>query len=172
MALRLNIFLCTLMTLCWSPLAAIEEATAKGMFACKITSFVQWKEDKEKIIIAVAGYGETAKLMLNWKELSIGKLKLIFIPFALNSTKVTPQFDVLYIGKDVPQPSQMINQLPPDQSLLIVGEGQKMLNKGSIVAVYLRHDKLKFSVNQRKLLARGMKIRANVLRLAEKVILP
>lgn len=151
---------------------AIEESSAKTVFVCKIATFLSWKNDLEQKVfnIGVLGKSPTAKAMLALGEKKIGQKTVKFQSFDPASKNTT--IDILFIAKDVSRPDQEIASLPEDHSIFIVGSSPDLIYQGGMMSVYIHHERLKFKVNFKNMVARGIGLRSQVLKLAEKVIAP
>jgi len=154
-------------------LEALEEGSAKAVFVSKMANFLIWEDDgrnKSEITIRVVGQGEAAKVMLDWKEQKIGETTLRYVPLGPED-KVLVQ-DILFLDEDVARPDLILARLPLDHSTFVIGSGPEAIEQGAMMGIYLRHERLKFNVNQKRMLERGIGLGSRVLNLAEKVVTP
>lgn len=164
-----------LLTLLASAASAQEPgrgAEIRAAFVYNFAKFVEWPAGSLAApatslrLCAFPGDNKATRLdMIDGREAQGHSISVQWI----SSAKQASACQLLYLTEeDVRRHPQLLPDLLR-QPVLTVGENETFLDQGGMVALFVEQDHVRFSINQTRARASGLKISARLLQLARKV---
>jgi hypothetical protein len=144
-----------------------EEANLKAAFIYNFTRFVEWEsnEGSTEFIIGVVGTsGIDEPLEEISKTRTVNSKKIIIKHF--EKIEDIDKCNVLFIPKNVKIPLQEFIATTEKKGVLIVSEKQGYASKGASINFVIIDKKLKFEANTKAISSAGLKVSAQLLKLA------
>lgn len=144
-----------------------EESNLKAAFIYNFTRFVEWDPASatNEFIIGVVG---TSSIDNPLEEISktrtVNSKKIIVKHF--EKLEDIDKCNVLFIPKNVKIPLQDFLKKTEDKSVLIISEKQGYASKGAGINFVIIDNKLKFEANPKAINSAGLKVSAQLLKLA------
>jgi hypothetical protein len=144
-----------------------EESNLKAAFIYNFTRFVEWEttEASAEFIIGVIGKsGVDEPLEEIAKTRTVNSKKIIIKHF--EKIEDIDKCNVLFIPKNVKTPLQEFLTKTENKGVLVVSEKQGYASKGASINFVIIDKKLKFEANTKALSSAGLKVSAQLLKLA------
>lgn len=171
---------------------ALKEYKIKAAFVYNFLKFIDWPDEekpppeteqaKANITLGVFGseLAQQSCKELQDKKIKDRKIKVTILTekdLSAKDPKVLKGCDLLFIGISAANTSEKpkydlkkILSLAQAQSILTIGENRGFLEQGGMVNFVIENKKVRFEVNLDTLQQGGLKIRAQLLKLAKRVI--
>jgi hypothetical protein len=144
-----------------------EESNLKAAFIYNFTRFVEWdpSETTTEFIIGVVGTsGVDESLEEIAKTRTVNSKKIVIKHF--EKVEDIDKCNVLFIPKNVKTPLQEFIAKTEKKGVLIVSEKQGYASKGASINFVIIDKKLKFEANTKAISSAGLKVSAQLLKLA------
>jgi hypothetical protein len=167
----LALLLGALPALAEAPTAA--EYQVKAAFLYNFVKFVDWParalEGQETIVIGVVGEGPLAPTLERTLEgKTVGARRIVARRVALEGGP--PKCHVLFIGSSAAAETAEILKRLAGSSVLTVGENEHFAESGGMIGFKMEADKVRFDINRDAAEQAGLRLNAQLLRLASNVI--
>ena len=157
-----------------SGLAAAEppsysEYQVKGAFLYNFAKLVDWKSvppDSEEFVIAILGedpFGEALDRTLGGRELAGYPIRVRRI----NSLAELRDARMLFVSRSESDKLARVLGLLDGRCVLTVGDSPEFARSGGVIELFMRNQSVRFRVNMSAAARAGLKLRPNLLRLAE-----
>lgn len=150
----------------------VQEYQIKAAFIYNFAQFVDWPSSQapsEPFVIGVVGndpFGPEIDLLqsetLNHRPIQIRRFS--------DAASVTPDCRIVFIGQSEPARVPKVLKNLAGRGFLTVGETPRFADEGGAIGFVIRHNKVRFVINRRILEREGLKMSAQLLQLAERVI--
>ncbi len=145
------------------------EKDVEAAFIYNFTKFIKWREHKDSVVLVI-GYWGTGTLLDALKMLHGKKTqgKIIHIKQISHYNKID-QVDVLIIENLKHIDEKIIKELAR-KNILTIAEGPDAVEKGAIIGLYKKYNRIRFAINLKKAKASKLIISSRLLKLAQPVI--
>lgn len=148
-----------------------REWTIKAAYLFRLSLFVDWPEDKLK-----PASSDDVRFCITGERQGIETIKSVLAGKSINQhaieiVGVTPQSEltachVLYVSKGTQEEAQFLRAVA-DAPVLTIGNSDEFYRQGGIVLLFERDNRIHFAVNVKQLGLSGVRLRAQLLNLAE-----
>jgi hypothetical protein len=150
-----------------------RERNLKAAFVYNFTKFIEWpdatfNDASSPLIIGVMG----SDSFLAAQAAAVEGRKLNHRPFLVtkvDSAQTAQASHVVFVSREAKTQSADILAALKDLPVLTVGESDEFLQTGGIINLVLEEGKIRFDVNQRAARRGGLRVNAQLLKLARKV---
>lgn len=144
-----------------------EESNLKAAFIYNFTRFIEWDDDifPNEFVIGIVG---TSLIDEPLEEISKTKMvnnKKIIIKY-FNTIAEVEKCNILFVSRALKTPLSEFLDKPELKRTLIVSEKETYAQKGAGINFVIIDNKLKFEINTRSINDAGLKVSAQLLKLA------
>jgi hypothetical protein len=145
-----------------------QKAKFQSVFIYNFSKYIKWPDayNSDKFVIGVIGNQEVLyflKQMAETKKVTNGKPIEIVEYSSINEIG---QCHILFVGEDVCDQIDQINDVIAGMPVLIVTDRSGMAKKGAIINFVGEADKIKFELNMKKAQKRGLMVAGSLASLA------
>ena len=149
------------------------EYQVKAEFLTKITNFINWPEGtfsdpNEPFIITLAGKNPFGPYLKNLAKTRKIKNHRVILR-QMKDKDSLKKCHMLFISKTEKRNLAGILSLAGNKPILIVGDGEKLAQKGTHISLYKRKQRIRFNINLGAARKSGIIINSKLLRLATTV---
>jgi hypothetical protein len=151
-----------------------QEYLLKAAFIYKFIQVVEWPADKavsksSKIDICTLGDVPVGQMSSIFDKASTAALRFSVIE-EKNWKNASSHCHVLFIGNsEEGRVGEIVGALK-DKPVLTIGNGDEFVESGGMIGFVLRDNKIKFEVNTQSTNAAGLRVKAELLEIAAKVV--
>jgi hypothetical protein len=144
-----------------------EESNLKAAFIYNFTRFVEWDPTSiaEEFVIGVVGASSIDEPLEEISKTRTVNTKKIIIKH-FEKIEDMDKCNILFIPKGVKIPIQEIIAKTENKNILLITEKQGYASKGASINFVIIENKLKFEANTAAINAAGLKVSAQLLKLA------
>lgn len=144
-----------------------EESSLKAAFIYNFTHFIEWDDDvfPNEFIIGVAGNSLIDEPLEEIAKTRKVNNKKIIIKY-FQSVEDVEKCNILFISKNCKKPLAEFLEKPELKKTLIIGEREEYASMGAGINFVITDKKLKFEINKKSLDDAGLKVSAQLLKLA------
>jgi hypothetical protein len=130
----------------------------------KIAKFVQWNKPATKnfSITVLNTKNQFFKTLLEGKRVNSKPIKIIYI----NNINNLKESDILYISQNSSQNLQSIFKAVKNKNILTISDIRGFAQKGGMIQLYTKNQKLKLRINVNSVKAGNLKIKSSLLRIS------
>lgn len=130
----------------------------------KIAKFVQWNKPATQnfSIIVLNTKNQFFKTLLEGKRVNSKPIKVIYI----NNINNLKDSDILYISQSSSQNLQSIFKAIKNKNILTISDIRGFAQKGGMIQLYTKNQKLKLRINVNSVKAENLKIKSSLLRIS------
>lgn len=148
-----------------------REWTIKAAYLFRLSLFVDWPEEKlesfgkENVRFCIAGNDEgveTIKKALTNKFINRHRIEVVGVDLQNDLLSC----HVLYLSKQTRDLGKFLDKVAND-SVLTIGDTDEFYRQGGIVLLFEKDNRIHFAINAEQLDSSGIKVRAQLLNLAE-----
>jgi hypothetical protein len=145
-----------------------EESNLKAAFIYNFTRFVEWEPTEVPNEFFIIGVFGTSSIDNPLEEISktrtVNSKKIIIKHF--EKIEDIDKCNILFIPKNVKTPLEELLKKTENKNVLVISEKQGYASKGASINFVIIDNKLKFEANVKAINSAGLKVSAQLLKLA------
>lgn len=166
----------TIVSVMFSSIAAfaVDEIMIESAFIINFTKFIEWPDSttpagQRKIDICVIGDSKIINAEQVFKQASFDKLDISLVK-EKNISSISTHCQMLFISTSESEKIADIILSIKDKPILTIGDTDEFIERGVMINFVIDDGKVKFVINKGAIVAAGLKVDAQLLEIALKVI--